>query len=262
MPARRALGGPLEQAGADEIAFSPDGERLVITGWDGPVLWDIASREPLGPLPDTAVDSVAFSPNGRTLALAGFDGLTLADARTRRRLGRRLTSESVASIAFSPDGGTLASGSEDGKVQLWDVAKRRPVGHPLPGHTYAVTGVAFSPDGDTLASPVSTAASGSGHRRAPLPRPATRRPPLRRHEPRLQSRWPDPGVSRRRGHRAAVGRGRPASASPPLTGHLGSVNDSRSRQAAACWPQPARTGPCGYGATSRSRLHRRAVHPR
>ncbi|WP_344247601.1 protein kinase domain-containing protein [Actinocorallia libanotica] len=58
----------------------------------------------------------------------------------------------VTSVAFSPDGKTLATGSSDGKVWLWGVATRTPIGKPLTAHTSWITSVAFSPDGKTLAT--------------------------------------------------------------------------------------------------------------
>jgi WD40 repeat protein len=38
----------------------------------------------------------------------------------------------------------------NGTVSLWDVARRVPVGRPLPGHTDAALGVIFVDNGDTL----------------------------------------------------------------------------------------------------------------
>jgi len=54
-------------------------------------------------------------------------------------------------VAFSPDGHTLAS-VDAGKIIIWDVATRKPVGRALPGHGDAVFSLAFSPDGRTLMS--------------------------------------------------------------------------------------------------------------
>ncbi|KQX50685.1 MULTISPECIES: serine/threonine-protein kinase [unclassified Streptomyces] len=60
-------------------------------------------------------------------------------------------------VVFSPDGKTLATGSRDGKVRIWDVARRKIRAtlalRPAPGNTtVSVTAVAFSPDGRLLAA--------------------------------------------------------------------------------------------------------------
>jgi WD40 repeat protein len=58
----------------------------------------------------------------------------------------------VNSVALSPDGRILATAGADGKVILWDVARRTLLGQPLSGQGAAVWSVAFSPDGRILAT--------------------------------------------------------------------------------------------------------------
>jgi WD40 repeat protein len=56
------------------------------------------------------------------------------------------------SVAFAPAGATLATGAQNGRVQLWDAARRSRLGAPLIGHAGSVRSLAFSPDGGRLAS--------------------------------------------------------------------------------------------------------------
>lgn len=140
------------------MAFSPDGARLAVAGFDRRVrVFDVSTRRQVGaPLPIAVggfTDALAFSPDGGTLAVSAADHtVRLWDLARRRPAGGALTGHTgaVTSIAFSPDGGALATGAADDTVRLWDLLTYRQVGAPLTGHTRAVTGIAFSPDGRTV----------------------------------------------------------------------------------------------------------------
>ena len=81
-----------------------------------------------------AVWNLAFSPDGRLLAISGEDGeLVLHDARPPYEARGRLEGMSTPSqaVAFSPDGKLLAAaelGDEpgvSGTVRIWDVPRRK-----------------------------------------------------------------------------------------------------------------------------------------
>ena len=107
------------------------------------------------------VTAVAFSADGRRIAVAGFDGtLRLLDsANGQETLTIYAHTSPVAGVAFSPDpdGFRLASASYDHTVRIWDATPltRDPqAGHcvTLTAHQQQVSGVAFSRDGRWLAS--------------------------------------------------------------------------------------------------------------
>ncbi|MEW2624941.1 hypothetical protein [Streptomyces sp. NPDC048106] len=80
-----------------------------------------------------------------------------ADLREERReqfdgggRGAVLDPLPVTALAFSPDGRTLAVGNPAGRIRLWDLPSRTPLGAPLPTGGDSLRGLAFSPDGRTL----------------------------------------------------------------------------------------------------------------
>jgi eukaryotic-like serine/threonine-protein kinase len=162
--------GPLGQiSDVRSLAFSPDGQRLVITSADlGPGnqrgeirLWDV--RRSTGKqdliLQSTgmqhlhlksAVLSAVFSPGGQILATAEGDGTAqLRDPATWQvliALGGDV--KPMRSVAFAPDGETLATGSQN-NVRIWRLLTRE-LSVTL-ATANAASCVTFSPDGKTLA---------------------------------------------------------------------------------------------------------------
>ncbi len=187
IPSQQARGEPLPShvGRVLTVALSPTGKVLAWGGYQGGVeLWDIDRRQVLGkplstplrgPLEGFAnfVSSVAFSPDGQTLAAGTIAGVQLWDISTGQPVGEPLVHQTdpaksvtpawshrglvgssgyVTSVAFSPDGKIVGSGNDDGTIDLWDLATRRPIGKALAGHRASVTSVSFSPDGRILAS--------------------------------------------------------------------------------------------------------------
>ncbi len=138
----------------NEVAFSPDGRRL-IAGCDDSAIyqWDLVSGRQLATLKghEDLVWNLTFSPDGRTIASSSRDGtLRLWDAESGDTLKTiQAHRTDVYGIAFGPDGKRLASASEDSTARVWDVSTGE-VLTVLRGHTDEVNSVAFSPDGSRI----------------------------------------------------------------------------------------------------------------
>jgi WD40 repeat protein len=97
------------------VAFTPDGKRMVASGWGGVIkLWDAAT---------------------------GQEALTL-----------RGHASTVATVAFSQDGARLVTGGADQTVRVWDLASEPPTMTLIPKlRSVHYEDVAFSPDGLRIA---------------------------------------------------------------------------------------------------------------
>jgi WD40 repeat protein len=112
-------------------AFSSDGKCLLLEDVTAPAEEDRQAR------------AAAQRPE-----LAGK--ATLWDLKTGRQVGRPFhTPRLIDKVAFSPDGAYLAAACEDGRVWLWGVASRAPLGPPLP-HRGRVFSLEFARDGKAL----------------------------------------------------------------------------------------------------------------
>jgi WD40 repeat protein len=148
-PVRLNISGPFFH-----FAFSGDG-RKVASGddHDGTVqLWDVATGRSLGqPMTvdqPNALLALAFSPDGHHVVAGYHDGLRLWNAESTQAEGTVMTSTHgsvpLVSAAFTRDGGIVAGGREDGALELWDTATRKPLqDSPLLGHSSLIFGVAF-----------------------------------------------------------------------------------------------------------------------
>ncbi len=107
------------------VAFSPDGQTLVSSGYDGKVIvWSVAEKKSTATLEKHKgwCRSVAFHPGGKQFATAGEDGTAVVWDLEGPTEAKELKAHEAAiyQVAFSPDGNTLATASTDKTVKLWD----------------------------------------------------------------------------------------------------------------------------------------------
>jgi len=148
--------GPLEIGGQPiDIAFSPDGAKLVTVGGTSVKVWDAATGDELVSLqllpPELLAYTVAFSPDGNHLAVGmRFGrGSGVWDAVSGERLFELVGhTASVLAIAYSHDGRQIATSSLDGTIRLWDAD----TGVPQITLQGIANYLAFSPDDTRLAA--------------------------------------------------------------------------------------------------------------
>lgn len=137
------------------IAFSPDGARLLLAGWDAPPqIWDISPQKEVLKLPLTdATYQAAFASDGQTFAIGrGDTKLTRWNLAGERQGPVGYHHSYISGLAYSPNGQWLASsGHSDCTTRIWEANTGKKV-RDLTGHFKWAGVVAFSPDSQLIAS--------------------------------------------------------------------------------------------------------------
>jgi WD40 repeat protein len=143
-----------EEGFVAQVAFTPDGDRIVTASDAGVRIW---TRE--GELlttsgaEDAPYFSEAVSPDGRLVAAGGRSGTAyvwrIDDGELVAELRGHEAEIPHGDVAFSPDSRRVLTGSFDGTARLWDATTGQAL-QVLRGHVGVIYGVAFSPDGDRV----------------------------------------------------------------------------------------------------------------
>ena len=137
------------------VAFSPNGARLLTGSVRGAQLWDPRAgvqlwvRDRIGDARDIA--SLVFDPTGGRFAISGdyWGGYAqIRDVETGEVLKTINLGSYVGDLAFSPDGRKIAVGDSSGRVMIWDADSDAEL--LKFSHGNAVNDVAFSPDGGRI----------------------------------------------------------------------------------------------------------------
>jgi WD40 repeat protein len=159
-PAPKGAIARLGKGQANAIAFSPDGQDLMVASNYGVFAYRADSFAPVWSAPmDGWTDTLAYSLDGTRLAAAiGGDTLYVWDPYTGAvKASWEIPSDKeeqlvpLCAIAFSPDG-TLLAGMNMDKIYLWSSTDGRLERTLNPNGGSDPCGLDFSPDGKTLAS--------------------------------------------------------------------------------------------------------------
>jgi WD40 repeat protein/tRNA A-37 threonylcarbamoyl transferase component Bud32 len=141
--------------GVWDVAFSPDGTRLVSASEDQTLcLWDVKAGTLFRVLSDHRgpVRYAAFSPDGTRLVSGSADGTArLSEVKSGDLLavlaGHRAA---IIQVSFDRDGSRIVTAAADGTVRIWDTRLFEAL--LLRGHESYVYDAVWSPDGSQVAS--------------------------------------------------------------------------------------------------------------
>jgi len=148
--------------GAQDVAFSPDGTRLVTASTLSGLVWDAATGKGIASFGGhcDVVTSVAFSPDGALVVSTAVDETArIWDAATGRETVTLASHrETDTDALFVPDGTLIVTGGRNGDVRVWDAATGEPRARFECND--GVEALAVSPDGAMVAATTTITARG------------------------------------------------------------------------------------------------------
>ncbi|MBX3053499.1 MAG: PD40 domain-containing protein [Caldilineaceae bacterium] len=135
------------------LSVHPDGQRIAAIIDGDVIMWNMQGQPLSPLLTgESHFLQVAFSPTGEWLVGSGYNGhVYIWQTQTGHcvRLLRGHT-QATGGLAFFPHGRWLATGSADQSVRIWDVESGHQL-HELPGYKCSIATLALAPNGESLA---------------------------------------------------------------------------------------------------------------
>ncbi|MDB5326379.1 MAG: repeat protein [Phycisphaerales bacterium] len=137
---------------AQSLGFTPDGNRLVVTGKDVRAIvqeFDLDTGRRAATYAINATDQLSgfvYATNGERLAGLSARTAYVWETRTSRRLLRLMFTSTLTAITISPDGKRLITGGADSNVRIYDIDAKVNVGR-FDEPRGPIESLAVSPDG-------------------------------------------------------------------------------------------------------------------
>jgi len=131
-----------------QVAFGPEGERLVTSSSDGVYLWDLRSGRPIQRLGKDSRGVMAVAPDGSWLVTADTMGIGRVWDLHNGQMETILTAHegTVEAVLVTPDGERAVTAGRDKLACIWNRESGRPT-YAFTSHVGPLTALALSPDG-------------------------------------------------------------------------------------------------------------------
>ncbi|MEV1005228.1 serine/threonine-protein kinase [Nonomuraea sp. NPDC050202] len=138
-----------------DVKFAPDGRTLAVAT-DAERLYEVASGEPMGePFGGSGqgimLSAAVFTRDGRSIAIVDLGGrMTVYNVATRRPAGEAIRGNLAGAAVRSPREDVVAASTRDGRVRLFDLARKASLGELPDGNRDGVQALAFTADGSKV----------------------------------------------------------------------------------------------------------------
>ncbi len=140
-------------AWAEQLVWSPSGNRLAAAAGRRLFLWDAASGEVREtPVHRSTVAGLSWRADGQVVAAACYAGVELWNAADGSPHGALPWKTSLISLAWSPDGRWMVAGTQEQSVQIWELPYRAGEELAMSGYPAKVRELAWHSNGRYLAT--------------------------------------------------------------------------------------------------------------